>query len=202
MEQDPPENEMSAEYEPAAVRHTLDTDANTLAPAADPTERPTEEFGARQPVPDRDRPIEPAAQGAAPHVFDPYTGAPLASPFTQQPPPFGSDGPDAGWQDPLPAEDPFTPIPYFPATQTESIRQTGLAWSAGIAFFGSVAFTLFLGWLADLLLGTSPWGIVGGIVLGSVIGFLQFFRITSRIFPPKDDGPDVRPLMLSDKDDE
>ena len=57
-----------------------------------------------------------------------------------------------------------------------------MAWSAGIAFFAAVVFMLILGWGADLLLGTSPWGIVGGIVLGSIIGFVQFFRITSQIF--------------------
>ena len=64
----------------------------------------------------------------------------------------------------------------------ETVRQTGLAWSAGIAFFAAVVFMLILGWGADVLLGTSPWGMVGGIVLGSIIGFIQFFRITSQIF--------------------
>lgn len=64
----------------------------------------------------------------------------------------------------------------------ETTRRSGLAWSAGIVFFASVAFMLVLGWGADLLLGTSPWGLVGGIVLGSLIGFVQFFRLTSQIF--------------------
>ncbi len=64
----------------------------------------------------------------------------------------------------------------------ETIRQSGLAWSAGIAFTAAVVFMLILGWGADVLLGTSPWGIVGGIVLGSIIGFVQFFRVTSQIF--------------------
>jgi F0F1-type ATP synthase assembly protein I len=45
---------------------------------------------------------------------------------------------------------------------------------------------LILGWFADLLLGTQPWGIVGGIVLGAVIGFFQFFKITSQIFKNKE----------------
>jgi F0F1-type ATP synthase assembly protein I len=69
-----------------------------------------------------------------------------------------------------------------PESATETIRRSGMAWSAGIAFFAAVVFMLILGWGADLLLGTSPWGIVGGIVLGSIIGFVQFFRITSQIF--------------------
>lgn len=59
---------------------------------------------------------------------------------------------------------------------------TGLAWSAGISLFGSIIFLLIIGWFADLLLGSSPWGIVGGIVLGSVIGFIQFFRMNAEIF--------------------
>lgn len=69
-----------------------------------------------------------------------------------------------------------------PESTAETVRRTGLAWSAGVAFFGAVVFMLIIGWGADLLLGTSPWGIVGGIVLGSIIGFVQFFRISSQIF--------------------
>ncbi len=73
-------------------------------------------------------------------------------------------------------------VPSAPVeSKAETIRKTGLAWSAAIVFFGSVVFMLILGWFADLLFGSSPWGIVLGIVLGSVIGFMQFFRITSRI---------------------
>jgi F0F1-type ATP synthase assembly protein I len=53
---------------------------------------------------------------------------------------------------------------------------------------------LFLGWLADLILGSSPWGIVVGIVLGTIIGFLQFFRITSQIFKNSSDTPKQNPL--------
>ena len=69
-----------------------------------------------------------------------------------------------------------------PEYTAETFRRTGLAWSAGVAFGGAVIFMLVLGWGADVLLGTSPWGIVGGIILGSAIGFIQFFRITSQIF--------------------
>jgi F0F1-type ATP synthase assembly protein I len=54
---------------------------------------------------------------------------------------------------------------------------------------------LFIGWLVDLLVGTSPWGIVGGIVLGSIIGFMQFFRITRQIFGPNTSAPAENPLL-------
>lgn len=71
---------------------------------------------------------------------------------------------------------------FKPPSASETIRQSGMAYSAAIVLFGSVVFMMILGWFADLLLGTSPWGIVGGIVLGGIIGFIQFFRITSQIF--------------------
>ena len=92
-------------------------------------------------------------------------------------------------------KEPFILADYPPQISAETVRQSGLAWSAGIAFFGAIVFMLFLGWLADLLLGSSPWGIVGGIVLGSIIGFLQFFRITSQIFKKNDSMPAEHPLL-------
>ena len=73
-----------------------------------------------------------------------------------------------------------------PKSTAETARKSGLAYAAAITLFGSVVFMLILGWFADLLLGTQPWGIVGGIVLGAAIGFFQFFRITSQIFKNKD----------------
>ena len=110
--------------------------------------------------------------------------------------------PENGWPTETPVVDePFVRVPFTPETTDESVRKSGLAWSAGIVFFGSVAFMLFLGWLADLLLGSSPWGIVGGIVLGSIIGFIQFFRISSQIFSPKQNS-DHRPFLSRDDDDE
>ncbi|HBR57404.1 MAG TPA: hypothetical protein DEA22_08025 [Blastocatellia bacterium] len=71
---------------------------------------------------------------------------------------------------------------YEPPSAADAIRMSGLAWSVGIVLFASIAFMMVIGWFADLLLGSSPWGIVGGIVLGSLIGFIQLFRVTSQIF--------------------
>ena len=84
--------------------------------------------------------------------------------------------------DDRPPDEPFVLSRAEPESTAETLRRTGLAWSAGVAFGGAVIFMLILGWGADVLLGSSPWGIVGGIILGSVIGFIQFFRITSQIF--------------------
>ncbi|NNE67737.1 MAG: AtpZ/AtpI family protein [Pyrinomonadaceae bacterium] len=76
-------------------------------------------------------------------------------------------------------------LDFVPETKAETIRKSGLAYSAAIALFGSVVFMLILGWFADLLLGIRPWGTVVGIAIGAVIGFMQFFRITSQIIRPR-----------------
>lgn len=68
-----------------------------------------------------------------------------------------------------------------------NLRRTGLAWSAATVLGGSVVFMLILGWFFDLVFGSKPWGVVGGITLGALIGFIQFFRITSQIFKNDDD---------------
>jgi F0F1-type ATP synthase assembly protein I len=77
---------------------------------------------------------------------------------------------------------PVEMLPYTPESTEESVRQSGLAYSAGAVLFGSVAVMLLAGWLLDNYLGTSPGFLVGGIVVGAGIGFFLFFRITSQIF--------------------
>ena len=95
-----------------------------------------------------------------------------------------------------PAAAPIRVTPIEPTAET--MRKTGLAWSAAIVFFGSVVFMLILGWFADLLFGSAPWGIVVGIIFGSIIGFLQFFRITSRIINPSRNNLQNTPLNLNE----
>ena len=83
---------------------------------------------------------------------------------------------------PAPDPEPFVLSESKPQSIAETVRQSGLAYSAGIVLFASVAFMLVIGWGADVLFGSSPWGIVLGIGIGALIGFVQFFRITSQIF--------------------
>ena|SRR5438874_617857 len=101
-----------------------------------------------------------------------------------------------------PVEEPVRLVDYQPQTAEETNRQGSLAWSAGIVFFSSIAFMLFLGWLADWLLGSSPWGLVGGIVIGSIIGFIQFFRLSSQIFNPEKTKAGLNPLTHKDGEDD
>lgn len=96
----------------------------------------------------------------------------------------------------------FVPEAFEPESTAEAVRRSGLAYSIGIVFVVSVAFMLLLGWIADWMFGTKPWGLVAGIVFGSIIGFVQVVRISSRIFTPDKDSPAMRPLMSHTDDDE
>jgi ATP synthase protein I len=60
-------------------------------------------------------------------------------------------------------------------------RKSGVAYAAAITLFLTVATCLGLGYLLDRWLGTGPWLVVAGIVIGSIVGLYQFVRITSRI---------------------
>lgn len=117
---------------------------------------------------------EPADRNPATEDFDPFA----ASDFRIDPTPAV-----APQNEPQPTKPALhnEPFPYTPPTAAESSRMSGLAFTAGIAFVSSVVFMLMLGWLFDTFIGTAPWGIVGGIVLGSIIGFIQFFRLNSQI---------------------
>ena len=88
------------------------------------------------------------------------------------------DGSREGAGDP---DEPFILSRTEPESIAETARRSGLAWSMGVVFFSAVAFMLVLGWGADLLFGSSPWGVVIGVVLGALIGFTQLFRLSSQI---------------------
>ncbi len=60
-------------------------------------------------------------------------------------------------------------------------RKSGMAYAAAFSLFASVVSGLIAGWLGDRWLGTAPWLLVAGIVLGAAAGFYEFIRITSKI---------------------
>ena len=60
-------------------------------------------------------------------------------------------------------------------------RKSGLAYAAAFSLFASVLAGLIVGWLLDRWLGTNPWLLVTGIVLGAAAGFYEFIRSTSKI---------------------
>ena len=48
-------------------------------------------------------------------------------------------------------------------------------WMEGGTFLGSILSGALLGFLADLWLGTDPWLIIVGILLGAYSGFMKIF---------------------------
>lgn len=59
--------------------------------------------------------------------------------------------------------------------------KSSVVYGAVLALALSIVSCLLVGWALDRWLGTSPWLIVAGILLGSVAGFMQFIRLMSRI---------------------
>ena len=60
-------------------------------------------------------------------------------------------------------------------------RKSGLAYAAAFSLFAAVAGGLGLGWLLDRWLGTRPWLLVTGLVLGAAAGFYEFIRASSKL---------------------
>ncbi len=63
----------------------------------------------------------------------------------------------------------------------ETNRKTGLAYAAALSLFAAVVSGLIVGWLLDRWLGTRPWLLVLGIVLGAAAGFYEFIRQASKL---------------------
>ncbi|HRK04971.1 MAG TPA: AtpZ/AtpI family protein [Chlorobiota bacterium] len=66
-------------------------------------------------------------------------------------------------------------------SQSSVARQLAPYLALGSQLAASVLLPGGIGWYADKQLGTTPWLLVGGLVLGSVVGFVQFFRSVSQL---------------------
>lgn len=54
-------------------------------------------------------------------------------------------------------------------------------WAASGAFLGSILSGALLGYLADLWLGTDPWLVIIGIILGSYSGFMRMWKYSKHM---------------------
>ena len=61
-------------------------------------------------------------------------------------------------------------------------RKSGFAYAAALTLFASVVSGCGLGYLLDRWLGTQPWLLVSGIVLGSAVGLYEFVRLSSKTY--------------------
>jgi len=68
-----------------------------------------------------------------------------------------------------------------PEDKEEINRKSGIAYAAAFSLFAAVVSGLIVGWLLDRWLGTAPWLLVTGIVLGTAAGLYEFIRSASRI---------------------
>ena len=69
----------------------------------------------------------------------------------------------------------------MPDEREETNRRTGIAYSAALSLFAAVVSGLIVGWLLDRWLGTKPWLLVAGLVLGAAAGFYELVRATSKL---------------------
>ena len=63
----------------------------------------------------------------------------------------------------------------------ETNRKSGIAYAAALTLFAAVVTFCGLGWLLDRWLGTAPWLMGAGLVLGAAAGFYEFIRLTSKL---------------------
>lgn len=61
-------------------------------------------------------------------------------------------------------------------------RKAGFAYAAGITLFASVATFCAMGYFLDRWLGSAPWLLIAGIVVGSALGLFEFVRISSKTY--------------------
>ena len=55
------------------------------------------------------------------------------------------------------------------------------SWSESASFVGSILAGALIGYLLDLWLGTAPWLVVIGIVLGSYSGFMRMWVYSKKM---------------------
>ena len=65
--------------------------------------------------------------------------------------------------------------------QEEANRKSGIAYAAAFSLFVAVVCGMLIGWLLDRSLGTRPWLLVVGLVLGAAAGFYELVRASSKL---------------------
>lgn len=68
------------------------------------------------------------------------------------------------------------------ADNEDENRKAGFAYAAGITLFASVATFCAIGYFLDRWLGSAPWLLIAGIVVGSALGLFEFVRISSKTY--------------------
>ena len=72
-------------------------------------------------------------------------------------------------------------MPFNNNKKDETYRILGLVGSFGFTTAGAIAGGYFLGSYIDKKLGTSPWFMLGFIILGIVGSFIEFLKVIKKL---------------------
>lgn len=75
----------------------------------------------------------------------------------------------------------------------DRIRKWGELATIGPLLAASVILGWWIGSWADGKLGTEPWGLVAGVVLGTAAGFVQMVKLLNRVGEPGGAARKARP---------
>ena len=67
------------------------------------------------------------------------------------------------------------------STHDQVHEAVSVGWVEGGAFFGSILSGTLLGYFADRWLGTDPWLVISGILLGTYSGGLRVWHYSKRM---------------------
>ena len=70
-------------------------------------------------------------------------------------------------------------------TDVTSGGALGFGLRVGIELLAALCVGLALGWLADRYIGTRPWGLILGFMLGSAAGIVNVFRAVQGMGRPR-----------------
>jgi ATP synthase protein I len=71
-------------------------------------------------------------------------------------------------------------------------NEAGRVLGVGLQFAGAIVLFLFAGRWVDSKLGTEPWFLLLGVLVGLVGGFLSLYRQLNTPRPPRDGDPRVK----------
>lgn len=80
----------------------------------------------------------------------------------------------------VPEDERSTPLERSLEAFQEGVRKSGPAAMGSYSLIGAIILLGGIGYAVDHWQGTSPWGLLGGLVLGLVVGFYELARAVFR----------------------
>lgn len=71
-------------------------------------------------------------------------------------------------------------------------NEAGRVLGVGLQFAGAIVLFLFAGKWVDSKLGTAPWFLLLGVLIGLIGGFISLYRQLNTPRPPRDGSPKVK----------